>query len=73
MTEGDEGSPPCASGADRGRGGRPGPRPGSRVVHVIDDDDAVRRALAMLFRSAGMAVEIHPSGIAFLEALPLLR
>jgi two-component system response regulator FixJ len=55
--------------------GAPGPRgadtgPASRVVHVIDDDDAVRRALAMLFRSAGIATATHPSGSAFLEALP---
>jgi two-component system, LuxR family, response regulator FixJ len=40
------------------------------VVHVVDDDDAVRRALAMLFRSAGIAAVTHPSGSAFLEALP---
>lgn len=41
-------------------------------MHVIDDDDAVRRALAMLLRSAGMAVETHPSGLDFLHALPRL-
>ena len=44
--------------------------PAVRAVYVIDDDDAVRRALAMLFRSAGIPAETHPSGLAFLEALP---
>jgi two-component system, LuxR family, response regulator FixJ len=43
-----------------------------RTVHVIDDDDAVRRAIAMLLRSAGIAVEAHRSGLAFLNAVPSL-
>ena len=71
MTEEDGRSPPLVSGAAGRRGADPGPA--SRAVHVIDDDEAVRRALAMLFRSAGIPVETHPSGSAFLEALPALR
>src|SRR5918997_62475 len=63
--------PPLVSGAAGRRGADPGLA--SRAVHVVDDDDAVRRALAMLFRSAGIPVETHPSGSAFLEALPSLR
>src|SRR4051812_38907561 len=43
-----------------------------RTVHVIDDDDAVRRAIAMLLRSAGMDAETYPSGAAFLHAIPAL-
>ena len=39
-------------------------------VHVLDDDEAVRRAIAMLLRSAGIGAEIYPSGQAFLDALP---
>jgi two-component system response regulator FixJ len=70
MAEEDERSPPVVSGAAGRRGADPGPA--SRTVHVVDDDDAVRRALAMLFRSAGISVETHPSGSAFLEALPSL-
>ena len=71
MTAEDERSPPFASRA----AGRRGPDPGAavRAVHVVDDDDAVRRALAMLFRSAGIPAETHPSGLAFLEALPSFR
>jgi two-component system response regulator FixJ len=45
---------------------------GSRTVHVIDDDEPVRRALAMLLRSAGIPVETYPSGDAFLDAVPSL-
>jgi two-component system response regulator FixJ len=41
-----------------------------RPVHVVDDDDAVRRAVAMLLRSAGMDAETYSSGTAFLNALP---
>lgn len=40
-----------------------------RTVHVIDDDEAVRRAVAMLLRSAGLRAETHASGLAFLDAL----
>jgi two-component system response regulator FixJ len=70
MTRVDEGPPPSVSGVVGRRGSDPGPE--SRTVHVIDDDDAVRRALAMLFRSAGIPAETYPSGSAFLEALPCL-
>ena len=70
MTKEDERSPPSVSATAGRRGADPGPS--SRVVHVVDDDDAVRRALAMLFRSAGVAAVAHPSGSAFLEALPSL-
>lgn len=45
------------------------PRP---TVHVIDDDEAVRRAIAMLLRSACINAEIYPSGLAFLAAMPSL-
>lgn len=42
-----------------------------RTVHVIDDDEAVRRAVAMLLRAAGMDAETYSSGAAFLDALPV--
>ncbi len=41
-------------------------------MYVIDDDEAVRRAVAMLLRSAGIDAETFPSGFAFLDALPRL-
>ncbi len=43
---------------------------GSQVVHVIDDDIAVRQSLAFLLSTAGLAVRVHESAVAFLEALP---
>ena len=41
----------------------------SPVVHVVDDDVAVRKSLAFLLSTAGMAVRVHESAIAFLEVL----
>ena len=38
-----------------------------RTVYIVDDDDAVRDSLAMLFRNAGLAVRAFRSALAFLE------
>lgn len=46
---------------------------GAGVVHVIDDDEAVRRGLAILLRSGGIAAETHASALAFLDKLPSLN
>lgn len=42
---------------------------GSRLVHVIDDDDDVRASLSFLLRTSGFRVEAHPSADAFLTGL----
>jgi two-component system response regulator FixJ len=42
----------------------------SQVVHVIDDDVDVRQSLAFLLSTAGLAVRVHESAVAFLKALP---
>jgi two-component system response regulator FixJ len=42
----------------------------SQVVHVIDDDADVRQSLAFLLSTAGFAVRLHESAVAFLKALP---
>lgn len=42
------------------------------LVHIIDDDDEVRRSLAFLLRSARMEVAAYESAAAFLEALPAI-
>lgn len=42
--------------------------PGSHVVHVIDDDLDVRQSLAFLLSTAGHAVRVYDSAVAFLES-----
>jgi two-component system, LuxR family, response regulator FixJ len=39
------------------------------VVHVIDDDEAVRESLSFLLGAAGLEVSAHASAVAFLVAL----
>ena len=50
------------------------PSPGKdiRAVHVVDDDDAVLRGIAMLLRSVRIPAVLHASGLAFLDALAAL-
>ncbi len=43
------------------------------LVHVIDDDDAIRQSLAFLLSTAKIEVVTYPSAAAFLEALPGLK
>ena len=44
--------------------------PTKPVVHVIDDDDAVRDSLAFLLRSAELGVETYENAVAFLQSHP---
>jgi two-component system response regulator FixJ len=41
------------------------------VVHVVDDDDAIRHSVVFQLTTAGYAARDHESAEAFLEALPL--
>lgn len=43
--------------------------PANLVVHIIDDDEAVRQSLAFLLSSAGLAVRLYDSAAAFLDGL----
>jgi len=43
------------------------------LVHVIDDDEAVRESLSFLLRTAKIGVQTYPSAEAFLGALPDVR
>jgi len=43
--------------------------PNESVVHVVDDDEAMRQSLAFLLGSARIAVRTHESATAFLDAL----
>jgi len=45
----------------------------SFVVHIIDDDEAVRQSLAFLLSTAGVAVRVYDSATSFLDALPSLQ
>jgi two-component system response regulator FixJ len=43
------------------------------VVHVIDDDEAMRSSLAFLLRSAKVEVQTYESASIFLESLPKIK
>jgi two-component system response regulator FixJ len=53
-----EGAPPASGDASQ------------PIVHVIDDDESVRRSLVILLRSARMQAQGYPDAITFLRALP---
>lgn len=44
--------------------------PSEHVVHVIDDDEAVRESLSFLLESVDLEVRTYESANAFLRALP---
>src|SRR5471030_2563476 len=43
------------------------------VVHLIDDDEAVRQAVAFLLTTSGFAVRVYDSATAFLDALASIQ
>ena len=43
----------------------------SAIVHVIDDDEALRESLIFLLRTADLEAKSYASAAAFLDALPL--
>ena len=43
------------------------------VVHVIDDDEAMRKSLAFLLRTAKVEVQTYESASLFLESLPKIK
>ena len=47
--------------------------PNDGIVHVIDDDDAMRDSLAFLFKSAKVPAETYESADAFMSKLPQLN
>jgi len=40
----------------------------ARIVHVVDDDEAIRQSVSFMLRKAGYAVETYASGTAFLKS-----
>jgi two-component system, LuxR family, response regulator FixJ len=47
--------------------------PADEVVCVIDDDEAIRKSLAFLLRTANVEVQTYESASVFLEDLPNIR
>src|SRR5499426_3473735 len=43
------------------------------LVHVIDDDEAMRDSLAFLLRSVGLEVRTHETAAAFLDLVPTVE
>jgi two-component system response regulator FixJ len=43
------------------------------IVHVIDDDEAVRQSLAFLLAAAGIDVQTYESAAAFLDVAPKVK
>jgi len=41
----------------------------TRLIHLVDDEQAIRKSVGFLLRTAGYRVETWPSGIAFLKAV----
>lgn len=41
-----------------------------RVIHLVDDDEAIRKAAGFMLRMSGFAVEVYSSGTEFLERAP---
>jgi two-component system response regulator FixJ len=44
-----------------------------RIVHIVDDDEAVRQSLAFLLASAGLTVRLYDSASAFLAGLSAVK
>lgn len=38
-----------------------------KLIHIVDDEDAIRRSTSFLLKTSGYAVETWPSGVAFLK------
>jgi two-component system response regulator FixJ len=45
------------------------PMPVKRIVHLVDDEEAIRRSAGFLLRTAGFEVMTYESGTAFLAAV----
>nr|WP_314260846.1 response regulator FixJ [uncultured Devosia sp.] len=43
------------------------------VVHIVDDEEAVRNSLAFLLTTSGFATRVHESATAFLQVAPGIR
>lgn len=46
---------------------------GDYTVHIVDDEEAVRKSLAFLLTMSGFTVRVHDSATAFLSTAPSIR
>ena len=46
---------------------------GDYTVHIVDDEEAVRKSLAFMLTMAGFTVRVHASATDFLTAAPSIR
>ena len=44
-----------------------------RMIHVVDDDDAIRRSASFMLKTSGFSVTSHESGVAFLREVRHLQ
>jgi len=44
-----------------------------RLIHIVDDEEAIRRSASFMLKTSGFAVETWPSGTAFLKEVKHLR
>lgn len=42
---------------------------GSRLVHLVDDDESIRRSVSFMLRTSGYVVKTYASGIEFLKEI----
>lgn len=41
--------------------------PDKRLVHIVDDEEAIRRSASFMLKTSGFAVETYASGVSFLK------
>lgn len=40
-----------------------------RTIHLVDDEESIRKSAGFLLKTSGFIVEVYPSGVAFLKAV----
>lgn len=40
-----------------------------RLIHIVDDEEAIRKSASFMLSTSGFAVETHEDGVAFLDAV----
>lgn len=44
-----------------------------RLIHIVDDEESIRRSASFMLKTSGFAVEVWPSGTAFLKEVKHLQ